>query len=125
MGVNEFIQVGTRMKNFRQKQKMTQREVASKLNIPYSTYSNYENNNREPPLEVIKKVAVILGVSVSDLMDWDIKYDTAKLVKEVKQLEQTEKQALELFRGLNSSGQAKAMEYLRDISQIPEYINEP
>lgn len=125
MGVNEFIQVGTRMKNFRQKQKMTQREVASKLNIPYSTYSNYENNNREPPLEVIKKVAVILGVSVSDLMDWDYKYDTAKLAKEVKQLEQIEEQARELFRGLNTSGQAKVMEYLRDISQIPEYINEP
>ena len=48
MGVNEFIKIGDKIKEIRKLRGLTQRDVAKKLNIPYSTYSNYENNNREP-----------------------------------------------------------------------------
>ena len=80
MGVNEFIQIGTRIKRIRIDQGITQRDMAAKLGIPYSTYSNYENNNREPNFELIQRIAQALDVSVQYLLfgeSGDITSETA------------------------------------------------
>ena len=41
------------------------------LNIDRSTYTNYELGKTEPPLETLKKIAGILGVSVDRLVYWE------------------------------------------------------
>ena len=51
MGVNDIIKVGSNIKKIRKDKKMSQKDMAKILNIPCSTYSNYENNNREPSAE--------------------------------------------------------------------------
>ncbi|WP_405726654.1 helix-turn-helix domain-containing protein [Anaerotignum sp.] len=70
MGVNDFIQVGSRIKEARlnHKPKISQKEMARLLEIPVPTYSGYENNHREPNRDTIEKIAEILGVSVESLM---------------------------------------------------------
>ncbi len=68
MGINEYFQIGTRMKTYRLDAKYTQRQMAEALNLPYSTYSNYENNNREPSGEVIDNFCNVLGIDIPDLM---------------------------------------------------------
>lgn len=68
MSLNEFIKIGTRIKRIRMDKEMSQRAVAEALGIPYSTYSNYENNNREPSHDTLKRIADVLGVSVSYLI---------------------------------------------------------
>ncbi len=68
MGINEIIQIGTRIKRIRMDKGLTQKEVANLLKIPYSTYSNYENNNREPNYGTIKKIAKILETSVDEIL---------------------------------------------------------
>ena len=68
MGINEYIKIGDRMRAIRINQGMTQRKVASMLGIPYSTYSNYENNNREPSATTLFAFAEILGVTVDCLL---------------------------------------------------------
>ena len=50
MGINELIKIGSRIKAYRKESGMSQREMADKLGLSYSTYSNYENNYRDPPL---------------------------------------------------------------------------
>lgn len=72
MGVNDIIKVGSNIKRLRKNKKMSQKDMAKILNIPCSTYSNYENNNREPSAELLKKVADILEVNISDLLSIDI-----------------------------------------------------
>lgn len=67
MGVNDFIQIGSRIRTERVKQGYTQKELARLAGIPYSTYSNYENNNREPSAEALCKIASALNVSVDSL----------------------------------------------------------
>ena len=42
--------------------------MAKLCGIPYSTYSNYENNNREPNLAQLNKIANILGISLQNLV---------------------------------------------------------
>lgn len=55
MGINDFIQIGSTIKELRKAKGISQKEMSKLLDIPYSTYSNYENNNREPSADVIKK----------------------------------------------------------------------
>lgn len=47
---------------------MTMREVASKLEIPYTTYVNYEKGLREPNSEMLIKIANFYGVTIDYLL---------------------------------------------------------
>lgn len=69
MGVNEFIKIGTKIKECRLAKGIKQKDMADRLKIPASTYANYENDHREPPVEIIQEIASILEVSVISLMD--------------------------------------------------------
>lgn len=73
MGINDYIQVGKRIKELRKKNtNLSQKEMAAKLEIPVSTYSGYENNHREPNSAMLNKIADILGVSLECLLGIDL-----------------------------------------------------
>lgn len=69
MGINEIIKVGNNIKKIRKQKNISQKDMAKKLNMPSSTYSNYENNNREPNAATLRKIADILDVNISDLLN--------------------------------------------------------
>ena len=131
MGVNEYIQIGSRIKEIRKSLGISQREIANRLNLPFSTYSNYENNNREPSFDTIKKIADALGVSVAEIMQWtkfDTEYDSKKLSDEVKLLENIQnifgksaEKLLEAFLQLNTKGKEKAIDNITDLTLIDTY----
>lgn len=68
MGINDYIKIGSKIKELRMSKGLTQREMAKQLNLSFSTYSNYENNYREPKLEIIEEIAGILGVTIQYLI---------------------------------------------------------
>lgn len=68
MGINEYIQIGEKIKQARVAAKISQKSMANKLGLSVSTYSNYENGYREPPLEAIKQICDILGTDLSYLI---------------------------------------------------------
>lgn len=70
MGLNNFIQIGTTIKNFRIAKGLSQKEMAMKLGLERSTYSNYENNLREPREKIIREIADILGIEVEVLLQY-------------------------------------------------------
>lgn len=67
MGINDYIKVGSLIKELRLSRGYSAKAFAKKLQIPYSTYSNYENNNREPSLDTLHKICDNLGVTVEEL----------------------------------------------------------
>ncbi|MGH4140745.1 helix-turn-helix domain-containing protein [Clostridium sp.] len=69
MGLNEIIKVGNTIKKNRKLLNLTQEQMATKLNVPRSTYANYENNTREPSAETLDKIAAILGVNILNLIE--------------------------------------------------------
>ncbi|MGF7145939.1 transcriptional regulator with XRE-family HTH domain [Anaerotaenia torta] len=71
MGINEYIQIGNKIKRARVEKGYTQKDVADKLNIPKSTYANYENNHREPNMDTLEAIAGVLGVTIDYLIGWD------------------------------------------------------
>lgn len=68
MGINEIVQIGNRIRKLRTEKGFSQKEMAALTGIPYTTYSNYENNNREPSVEQLKKIADVLGTSLQNLI---------------------------------------------------------
>ncbi|VIQ83164.1 Cro/CI family transcriptional regulator [Streptococcus pneumoniae] len=55
-----------RLKELRKEKKLTQTELASKLDISQKSYSNWESGKAEPTLDNIIKLADLLEVS----LDW-------------------------------------------------------
>ena len=52
------------LKRERENKGYSKAELARKLNIPYTTYQNYENG-REPKIEVIKDISKALNIDPS------------------------------------------------------------
>lgn len=69
MGINQYIQIGSKIKEARLSRNISQKKMAEKLGLSVSTYSNYENNYREPKLETIEKICDILGITIDELMN--------------------------------------------------------
>ena len=59
---------GQLIKAARKKKKMTQAELAEKLNISYVGVSQWENGVRNPKYDTIRKIADALGVDWSELV---------------------------------------------------------
>ena len=96
MGINEVVQIGNRIRKFRIERGLSQKEMAKLTGIPYSTYSNYEHNNREPNLAQLSKIANILGISPQNLVfegsiyteiNFDADEEAASYLEIIKNLE--------------------------------------
>ncbi|MYL50287.1 helix-turn-helix domain-containing protein [Halobacillus litoralis] len=60
--------IGQRMKYLRQSKKMTQSELAEKLNITRGTYAHYEIEKRKPDYDTLQKIADFYDVSTDYLL---------------------------------------------------------
>ncbi len=67
--------IGMRLKEIREKNKLEKAEAAEKLDVNYSTYSNWEAGNREPSAEMLSKLATFYRVSLDYLYGRDSEYD--------------------------------------------------
>lgn len=56
----------------------TAKEFSNALGIPYNTYTAYENQKREPKLDMLVKIADLLNVSTDELLEVKDKKYTSK-----------------------------------------------
>ncbi len=66
---------GNNLNKYRTQKGFSQKEVAKHLNIAQSTYSLYENSEREPNIEKIVKIAKLFSVSIDDLFGYKTEKD--------------------------------------------------
>lgn len=62
---------GMRLKELREKKKMTQEQVARRLNLTKASISGYENNIASPSLDVLKQFCYLYHVSADYLLGID------------------------------------------------------
>lgn len=55
------------LKRYREKNNYSQKEIAKKINITQSAYSNYEKGKRLPNIEILIKLANIYDISLDIL----------------------------------------------------------
>lgn len=56
------------LKYYRLKNNLTKKELAEKVNVAPMTISHYESGQRKPSMEILKALASVLGVRVSDFL---------------------------------------------------------
>lgn len=136
MGVNELIQVGNQIRKYRKKRGLSQKDVSKMTGIPYSTYSNYENNNREPSMEQLQKIATALQVSVNDFTEIGYVMDLIenRLRVELNGMElgvitqrardflrDDEYELLQQYYMLNEDGRREALKRVEELTEIKRY----
>ncbi len=57
----------TNLKNIREEKHLSQKDLASKLNVPVSTYANWEQGRREPSIVDIFRIIEILEIDANEL----------------------------------------------------------
>lgn len=73
-----------RLKELREDNDIKQRDLAQRLNILQNTYSQYENGQRQIPLNTLIKLAIFYDTSVDyilELTDEQRPYDRGKKYK--------------------------------------------
>ena len=64
-GVNA---IGKNIKKFRENEKLTQEDVADKLNVTRQAISNWETEKTQPDIDTLQKIAQVLEVSVEEII---------------------------------------------------------
>lgn len=82
--------MGTKLKQLRLNRKLTQEEVATRVNITRSTVSNYERGRRTPHLKDLQKLADVFGVGL-DYFGISPKDEAFELLSKAKELFMDEK----------------------------------
>lgn len=78
-----------RIKELRESKSISMKEAARLLNLPYTTYVNYEKGLREPTSEVLIQIADFFNVSIDFLLGrtsdkaYDTQTDHLQTVKQV------------------------------------------
>lgn len=91
-----------RLKEIRKNEKLTQSDIAKKLNIPLMTYNNYENEKTEPTIDTLCKLADYYGVTLDYLVGREFS-------NELGYLTQTQKMLLQIINELTEYNQAKLL----------------
>ena len=72
--------LGNRLKKLRLEKKLTQLQIAQKVNISEARYNLYENNKRQPDYELLKNLAEVLETTTDYLLGND---NTTKTINSV------------------------------------------
>lgn len=59
--------INEQIKKLRKQMKLTQTQLAEKLNVSQSTVASWENGTRRPDLDLLPVIADFFGVSVNDI----------------------------------------------------------
>lgn len=120
MGINEQIRIGSKIKSVRKKRGYKQKDVAEWLNIPVSTYANYEADRREPTFKTVLDISALLNVPFTFFLQDDFTNPDEWNMFEKKKnefLDSKDAAGLENFLGLESGS-------IIDIGINPESLYE-
>lgn len=98
-----MVELQTVLKKLRKNQKLSQQELASKLNITQQAYAHYENGTRNIPIETLIKIADLYNVSLDFLAGREknridtLSDDTMKIINDWDKLTERNKGKLELY----------------------------
>lgn len=107
------------LQELRKTKKLSQKEVAARLNIPATTYNTYESGRTEPPIEILVRLSYLYGVPVDFIVQRDRTYTTAEDVgKQMaafkEQLAEIDQQIVE--QGINTPGVPEFMAMLNKLA---------
>ena len=73
------MKVGNKIKEYRELNKMTQKDIAEILGVEPATISKYEAGTIEPSIESLKRLAETFNITVDELIKDEEKFDISKI----------------------------------------------
>ena len=64
----DYVLLGTRIKEQRQRRMLTQQQLAEKVNLTPGFISRIENGKKKPSLEVLLSICEALNITLNDLL---------------------------------------------------------
>ena len=62
-------EIGTKIRKYREIQKLSQKEFAKKIGVSNSRVSNWEQGLNRPDVDILSAICTVLNVSPSELLD--------------------------------------------------------
>ncbi len=81
--------IGSKIKQYRELRKLSQKELASRIGISNSRLSNWEKGENRPDVDALKELCRVLNVSPSVLLDMEPAIDN---------LDETERRIISEYR---------------------------
>ena len=103
---------GTKIKELREKEPLTQAEFANKMGVSQSTVAAWECGTREPNIDTLIKLARYFNTSV----DFIVGNNFSEHEKNYKPISQYERELNKLFSPLDSMYKIQILEYARYIA---------
>lgn len=73
------MSIGNKIKEYRELNKMTQKDIAEILEVEPGTISKYESGMIEPNIESLKRLAETFNITVDELINDEKKFDVSKI----------------------------------------------
>ena len=97
-----YIEFGKRLAEVRKSRKLSQAQLAEKLDMPQSTYAQYEKAKRKIPLDLIVSLSNVLSISPTYL----ILGEEANCIEDFSE---QESELIKKYRQLNVDGKVHIM----------------
>lgn len=94
-----------RLKELRKQKKLTQEQLGNLIHVNKMTYNGYENENRQPSIETLCKLADVYNVTLDYLVGRKFSYD-------IGYLDDTQKIAVNKLKKLNEKNLARVIAYM-------------
>ena len=92
--------IGAKIKEYRTKAGLTQKDLADKLFVTYQAVSRWENEEAEPSIDTIKEICEILGCSTDELFEIEKKEEPKEETEPVKVVEKVIVQESKVVLGI-------------------------
>ena len=126
------------IKFFREELGLTQQQLADKAEISSKAVGRYEHGSRVPSVEIAKRIATALGISVNELLYPEAIREnpdsiTVKIPEDILNLDLDELQAkldarnkkldvvIKHFDKLNEAGHQELIDYVTALTKMPKY----
>lgn len=131
--------VGKTIRQLRENKGLTQEQLADRINVSIRTIQRFERDKHSSNMKTLEKIAAALDIEPLLLLGYDVNEDEVysksfssleeaiKDEMEVRKLRNQEPAAVRLthaFEQLNDDGQAKAVERVEELTEVPKYKKE-
>lgn len=112
--------IGSKLRDMRNKRGLTQKELAKRINKSVSAISGYESNIQTPPTDVLVSISCVLHVPITYFTDMDCEdsYSSCGLTHEQKELMDLIFKELAAPSNINKELSSQQIEIIRRILRL-------